>query len=480
MSAQDRRTLQTALDLYNAGQAAQAEPLLQALVRRYPTSFEANEALGGLYAEAGTPAKALPLLQQAAKSAPDDPIAQANLGATYLKLGRTVDAVQTLTRAADLDPENTVTASILGQALLLSGQPAAAAKAFTQAIKYSPADPDLLYNAALALFESGSISEADLTLNQIPPQARSDATHALAGDIDERLGRFQQAVAEFQTAAQLNPSEQNLYALTADLLRHWTWKQAAVVAQFGSSRYPESKHFQLAAGVAHYADNDYKAAVPIFAALLASDPDDLTAADLLGRSCNLLPEAEKSDGPHNPGGLSESHQEATDPGAPSSREVKGWGPESSNTAGVTGCSSIYSFALRHPGNAIIDTYAAVSLMRSAHTDSAKQQADLAEARRLLQQAIAADPKNAEALYQIGVLDQTQLRWKESADVLERSVSLRPRSSEAHYRLSRAYAHLGQTEGARSEIALQQKLSQEEKNNLNARLAEVVTFVLKPS
>ena len=152
----------------------------------------------------------------------------------------------------------------------------------------------------------------------------------------------------------------------------------------------------------------------------------------------------------------------------------------SDTSAATACSSIYTFALHHPGNAVTDTYAAVSLMRSAHTDSAKQQADLAEAERLLHQAIAADPKNAEALYQLGVLDQTRLRWKESAQVLERSVALRPKSSEAHYRLSRAYAHLGQADAARSEIALQQKLSEEEKNNLDARLAEVVTFVLKPS
>ena len=465
MSAPDRQTLQTALDLYNAGKASEAEPLLQTLVRRYPNSYEANEALGGLYAEAGAPAKALPLLQQAAKSAPSDPIAQANLGAAYLKLGRNLEAVHTLTRAANLDPQNPITASSLGQALMISGQPAAAAHAFSQALQSNPSDPDLLYNASLALFESGSIPEADVTLNKIPAQTRSDAVHALAGDIAEKLGRFQEAVSEFQTAAQLNPSDQNLYALTADLLRHWTWKQAAAVAQFGASRYPQSKHFQLAAGVAHYADNDYIAAVPIFAALLSSNPDDLTSADLLGRSCSLLPEAEKSDS-------------TTNPGAPSSREAKVWGI--SDTSAATACGTIYNFALHHPGNAVTDTYAAVSLMRSTHTDPAKQQADLAEAERLLHQAIAADPKNAEALYQLGVLDQTRLQWKESAEVLERSLSLRPKSSEAHYRLSRAYAHLGQTEQARSEIALQQKLSEEEKNNLNARLAEVVTFVLKPS
>jgi tetratricopeptide (TPR) repeat protein len=98
----------------------------------------------------------------------------------------------------------------------------------------------------------------------------------------------------------------------------------------------------------------------------------------------------------------------------------------------------------------------------------------------LKQAVVADPELAEAYYQLAVLDQQRSQWQQSVDVLDKAVALRPGYSEAHYRLSRAYAHLGRREDAQREIALQQEYSQQEKDRLNARLQEVVLFLLKPS
>ena len=80
----------------------------------------------------------------------------------------------------------------------------------------------------------------------------------------------------------------------------------------------------------------------------------------------------------------------------------------------------------------------------------------------------------------GALEQVQLHWKESAADLEQSIALRPTFAEAHYRLSRAYAHLGRREDAQREIALHQTYSQQAKDSLNARMQEVMTFILKPS
>jgi len=92
--------------------------------------------------------------------------------------------------------------------------------------------------------------------------------------------------------------------------------------------------------------------------------------------------------------------------------------------------------------------------------------------------IAANPRLPEAWYQKAVLEQAGLQWKESATALEKAIALRPTYPEAHYRLSRAYAHLGMKDEAQQQIALQQKYSQQAKDSLNAHLQEVVTFLVQ--
>jgi tetratricopeptide (TPR) repeat protein len=434
MTDRDRSTLREALSAYDAGNMSVAEPPLRELANRYPSNFEANEALGSLYAESGDIARSIPYLEHACKTAPKQAIAHANLGAAYLKLNRRPDAVRELRTAARLDPQNPDTQSNLGQALLLDGQPAEAAHAFAIASAQQPANWDLRYNWALALFNSGATQQAHDVVQLIPDPVATDQVESLRGDIDEKLGAFKQAIQHYHAAAEKNPSDANLYTLTAEFLRHWTWDEAVQIARFGEQRYPASKHFQVAEGVALYASSHYPEAAATFAALLFTDPDNPLYADLLGRSCTLVSE-----------GVSAN------------------------------CSGLEEFAKKHPHNAQAATYAATGLL---HRPEGQQ--DTAQAEAFLRQAIAADPKLADAYFQMGVLQQMRLDWKASTDMLEKAIALRPAFPEAHYRLSRAYAHLGRREDAQHEIALQQQYSQQAKDSLNSRMQEVVTFVLKPS
>src|SRR5206468_11413884 len=129
------------------------------------------------------------------------------------------------------------------------------------------------------------------------------------------------------------------------------------------------------------------------------------------------------------------------------------------------------FADAHPENAMASLYAASSILHQA-TDTR----DTARAESLLQHSLKADPRLADAWYELGVLQQSRNQWDESAASLEHAVEQRPSFPEAHYRLSRAYARLGKGDKAQAEIALQQKYAQQSKDENNRRMQEVITFL----
>ena len=434
VSAAEQDALKRALDAYDKGDLKTAEPLLTDLVARHPRSFEANEALGSLYAESDRAELAIKYLQRACTLSPREALAHANLGAAYLKTNRSAEAIPELRLALKSDPHNAGTQSNLGQALMLAAQPAEAAKAFAAASAIDPADPATTYNLALALFESGSAKEASAVLARLPAASTNDQTEALAGDIAEKLGDFKQAIGHYQAAAQSNPSDVNLYTLVVELMRHWTWDEAYKIAVFGALRYPQSTHFVVAEGISQYGNQHYPEAVVVFTKLLEKDPDNALYADLLGRSCSAIAEGASAQ-----------------------------------------CNGLDEFAHHHPENAQAATYAAASLL---HRPEAQQ--DQVEVKRLLDQAIAANPRLPDAWFQLAVLTQLQLQWQESVPMLQKAIELRPTYPEAHYRLSRAYAHLGQREEAKQEIVLQQKYSQQAKDSLNNHLSEVVTFLVTSS
>jgi tetratricopeptide (TPR) repeat protein len=215
-----------------------------------------------------------------------------------------------------------------------------------------------------------------------------------------------------------------------ELLRHFSWQPAVKVADYGIQRYPASTRLKAARGIALYADNRYKEAADVFSTLLAGDPGNATWAGLLGRNCSLIADV-----------------------------------------AMPACDSLQSFAERHPRNAEAATYAATALL---HQPADKR--DNAKARALLQQAIAADPRLADAYYQFGVLDQEETHWQDSTTPLEKAIALNPTLAEAHYRLARAYSHLGRRDEAAKEIELQQRYAKEQKDSLDARLKEVTTFL----
>jgi len=421
---------QAAMAAQDHGDLDQAEHLLLDLRAKQPGLFPVDESLGLLYVAREQFASALPILQAAVKENPSSGLAHANLGADYLKLGKNEDAILELKIAAKMNPKDRDSRSNLGQALMSSGKAAEAAEAFSQAVQLEPENSDLRYNWAAALFDAGHVAQASEALALVPEQANKPYVQALLGEIAEKQGRFLEAAEHFQAAAKLDPSEPNLYTLGLEFLKHWNFEQSVKYFEYGVAQYPSSQRMLLGLGIARYSMPDLAQAAQIFAKLLDADPESATYADLLGKSCSRMPD------------MSE------------------------------GCKKLEGLAERHPRNATMATYAAASILHRSDQNS-----DMALASKLLKQAIALDPKLAEAHFQMGVLEQYQDDWKDSVAELETAIRLRPNLSKEHYRLALAYSRTGQRDKAKAEFILMKKCSEQEKDDFNTSLKEVKTFVV---
>ena len=105
---------------------------------------------------------------------------------------------------------------------------------------------------------------------------------------------------------------------------------------------------------------------------------------------------------------------------------------------------------QNPQNATASVELAKTLLAAA--------GDEKRAEELLRSAIALQPDNAEAHYQLGVLFERKRQWQEAADELTRSTSLEPNNPMPHYHLARVYDRLGQHDRAQAERSLHAQLT----------------------
>jgi tetratricopeptide (TPR) repeat protein len=431
-TTEDQATFAQAVSALNAGNIDQAEPLLLQLQVRHPRNYQINEALGLAYASQNQLQRALPLLEAAAQEEPGSDVAHANLGTDYLKLGKTSDAASELQQAVALNARDASSQNALAQAWMLEKQPCKAADAFAAAAALGDTDGDATYNHALALFDCGKIADAASLLTTMPGVDQSAPAQSLLGDIEEALKEYKVAAQHYAQAAQIDPSEENIYVLGIDFLRHWTFPAAIAEFEDGLRAYPASRRLQAGLGIAYYGDTQYDKAIRIFSTLLEKDPDNPIYGDIYGRSCTLLTEGD-------------------DPL----------------------CAQLTQFAETHRGNAPIAVYAATRIL---HNPASPQQDAVAES--LLHQAIAHDPDSAEAHYQLGFLLQNENQWQQSVSELEKATTLQPKLAPAHYRLGLAYAHLGRRAEAQQQMLLDRQYHQQQQTDLNARLQHITTLLVK--
>ena len=427
------RQFQSAVAEYNAGQFAESAAQLEELLPNVPNSFEAHELLGLDYAAQSLDAKAIEHLQAAVRLKPDSAAARTNLAVSLSHSGKSELAGLQLRKALELEPGNFDANHNLGEFYIRSGKIAAACPLLEKAQRIHPTAYDNGYDLALAYLVTGRLSQARQLVQNLLQTNNTGELHDLLAQIEEKDGKFLAAANEFETAAHLDPSEDNLFDWGSELLLHRTYEPAIEVFEQATRRYPNSPRLMIGLGMALYSRGRYDEAVKALLAAADLNPSDPRCYLFLSKAYDSSPNQ--------------------------AEEV---------------IQAFRRFSQLQPGNALALYYYAMSLWKGKRAEAAG--ADLGEVESLLQKSIALDQTLPETHLQLGNLYAGQHEYAKSIPEYQRALELNPNLPDAHYRLGQGYVHLGQKDRAQGEFEVYQRLRAQHMAEVDKERAAVQQFI----
>jgi len=337
-------------------------------------------------------------------------------------LPRSPASETSLREALARDPDNLDTNRQLGQLLVDNGKAADGIPYLEQASRLNPGDP---------------------------------ALHHLLGDVDEKLGHPLQAVREYQRAAELDPSEPDLFDWGTELLTHRALEPATEVFAKGNRLFPKSVRMLIALGVAWYARGAYDQAEQCLVNASDLAPDNPTPYVFLGKMQSVeTPPLEQS------------------------------------------AERFARFAQLQPDNALANYYYAVSLWKQSGKQSGKQSVGSAgdehdnersaRVEALLQKAVRIDPKLGAAYLQLGILYSRRGDSSRAISAYQRAIEVSPEDGspqrdeileEAHYRLAQTYLRSGDKAKAQEELQLHDQLAEKTKEDTEQQRREIQEFMI---
>jgi tetratricopeptide (TPR) repeat protein len=257
--------------------------------------------------------------------------------------------------------------------------------------------------------------------------------HHLLGDIAEKSGDSLKAVREYQKAAELDPSEANLFDWGAELLLHRAAEPAIEVFSKGNRLFPHSARMLVALGVSWYSNGSYDQAAQRLCEASDLDPSDPQPYLFLGKIQSV--ETNQSECP---------------------------------------VERLKRFVKLQPENALANYYYGVNLWkRRKGPDDAES---VAQAEADLMRAVKLDPRLAVAYLQLGVLYSEQKDFSHAISSYQSAIQASPQLEEAHYRLAQAYKRTGEKEKAEEELRVYNQLSKSKDEEVERERRESRQFV----
>jgi len=254
--------------------------------------------------------------------------------------------------------------------------------------------------------------------------------HALLAEAAESEGRPLDAVRQYQKAAELQPSEANLFAWGADLLLHRAFEPAIEVFKKGHRLYPGSVRMLLGLSVATYDQGAMEQGKALLLQACDLNPADSAPYLFLGK----LQEAEKTEPPS-------------------------WAEKFAR------------FVRLHPENALAHYYYAVALGKQ---EPGGGNAAMVESE--LKKAIQLDSQLGSAYLELGILYSQRKDYSDAISAFQKAIAITPLPAEAHYRLGQVYGHMGEAKEATKEIELFKQTSEQKKNEAERERHKIQQFV----
>jgi tetratricopeptide (TPR) repeat protein len=329
------------------------------------------------------------------------------------------------------EPENFEANQQLGRLLVDNGKPRDAVPYLEAAARIHPGDYDNAYELGLALANSGDYEQARANVHALLAKQDNAELHHLLGDVAEKTGDPLEAVREYQRAAQLNPSESNLFDWGAELLMHHAPEPAAEVFSKAHRAFPHSVRLLLGLGVAWFVHGSYDLAVQYLGEASDLHPDDPMPYLFLGKIQSI---------------------EASSPA-------------------IT--ERLARFVRLQPENGLATYYYAVSLWKQRKGPDTQT---ATRVKSLLEKAIALDPKLGEAHLQLGILYSEEKDFPRAIAAYQQAITVNPKMEQAHYCLAQTYRRIGQSDKVQNELRLYEQLSKETTVEMERERSAIKQFV----
>jgi tetratricopeptide (TPR) repeat protein len=319
----------------------------------------------------------------------------------------------------------------VGQELLRAGQSKQAILYLERAAQRRPMDYEAGFSLAAAYQKNGETKRADHAVQTLLARGERAELHALLAKVRESEAQPVEAVREYQRAAEMEPSEENLFAWGAELLLHHADAPASEVFAKGHRLYPKSVRMLVGLGSAAYAQdlNDQSARWLLQAIQL--DPADPRPYLFLGR----VQEVAKS-------------------------EPQEW------------VEAFHRYAALQPDDARAHYFYAVALEKQRRGEP-----DFAARRAELQKAIAIEPHMGDAFLKLGLLEEEEGKLTEAVASMQKAVELTDLPAEAHLRLAQVYRRMGETGKARNESEIYEEVAKKKKEKMERDRRELGEFVI---
>jgi tetratricopeptide (TPR) repeat protein len=324
------------------------------------------------------------------------------------------DSIRELRQQADSQPTDFDLNHRVGAVLLETGDANGAIPYLERAARLKTDDANT-YELAKAYSHAGNHERARTTALSLLAKANTGPVHHLLATIEERAGNPLEAAREFQRAAELDPSETNLFDWGSELLLHHALPQATQVFEKGGELFPKSQRIRMALATTRYAAGDDGQAAKFLCEASDLDPANSAPYEFMGRILST--------------------------GSVRSDEIS---------------ARLARFARLQPNNALANYYYALSLWQEG-----RGQRDVIQNKKietLLETAVRLDPKLGPAYVQLGILYADAGDTTHAISLLAKAAEVSPDLPDAHYRLSRLYSLRGEKTKAQHEFALYQRTS----------------------